>query len=226
MNSANDMDENDSALAAEYALGLLDATQTAAFQARLNTEPDLRAAYARWATDFAALTDDLPETPAPAHIKTQLDAALFPTNPPRRFGLGRWLAGAGAATAFALVLIAMLGQGSLSPTAQLTAEISAPDQSLQLDMSYDANAQTLELARLIGAATTGRALELWLIAGDSPPVSLGVLSQTPTSTHIIPAALQPLLAGATLAISDEPLGGSPTGAPTGAVLATGVITGT
>jgi anti-sigma-K factor RskA len=33
------------------------------------------------------------------------------------------------------------------------------------------------------------------------------------------------LAGGTLAISDEPDGGSPTGAPTGAVLATAPVTG-
>ena len=32
-----------------------------------------------------------------------------------------------------------------------------------------------------------------------------------------------LIAGGTLAVSDEPLGGSPTGAPTGEILATGAF---
>ncbi len=64
---------------------------------------------------------------------------------------------------------------------------------------------------------------MWLIAGDDAPVSLGVLPDGPVRLAIAPD-LRPRLAGATLAISDEPPGGSPTGQPSGAVLATGPLT--
>jgi anti-sigma-K factor RskA len=54
---------------------------------------------------------------------------------------------------------------------------------------------------------------------------LGILATDETINEIIiPESLRIKMVGATLAISDEPAGGSPTGAPTGAVLAAGEIT--
>jgi anti-sigma-K factor RskA len=64
---------------------------------------------------------------------------------------------------------------------------------------------------------------LWLIAGGNAPVSLGVLPDSGIVALAFPVDLKDQLRGATLAISDEPDGGSPTGQPTGAVLATGVV---
>jgi anti-sigma-K factor RskA len=67
-------------------------------------------------------------------------------------------------------------------------------------------------------------LELWLIEGDAAPVSLGVLPEAPQARVPLDRALAArIAAGALLAISDEPEGGSPTGAPTGAVLAAGPV---
>jgi anti-sigma-K factor RskA len=66
---------------------------------------------------------------------------------------------------------------------------------------------------------------LWLIAGNNAPVSLGVLPDAGAVTLMVAEALAVQLAGGTLAISDEPDGGSPTGAPTGAVLATATVSG-
>jgi anti-sigma-K factor RskA len=57
------------------------------------------------------------------------------------------------------------------------------------------------------------------------PLSLGILATDETiNEFIIPENFRNQMVGATLAISDEPVGGSPTGAPTGAVLAAGDIT--
>jgi len=50
-----------------------------------------------------------------------------------------------------------------------------------------------------------------------------VLSAEALSDIQVPAALAPLVAGGTLAITDEPLGGSPTGVATGAILAVGPV---
>ena len=217
--------DGDRALAGEYALGLLDPAEAAAFEARLVQDPELRALHAEWAADFASLTEDFPEVAPPARLKTTLEATLFPPTSRRKAGFG-WLLGGALAAGLAVVLLlnagvfAPLGPGSPA----LTATIAAEDGAIRVAAAYDATNGTLSLERTVGAAAPGRALELWLIAGNNAPVSLGVLTQDARTTLTIPAALRPVLSGGTLAISDEPPGGSPTGAPTGEVLATGAVT--
>ena len=63
-------------------------------------------------------------------------------------------------------------------------------------------------------------MELWLIPADGVPRSIGVIPVAERTAMVLsPQILAALAAGTTLAISDEPAGGSPTGQPTGAVLA-------
>lgn len=66
-------------------------------------------------------------------------------------------------------------------------------------------------------------LELWSIQGNQPPRSLGVLHLTDGQASLASISAQLLSTGSVLAISLEPVGGSPTGAPTGAVLYSGSI---
>ena len=103
------------------------------------------------------------------------------------------------------------------------AELSAANDALKLVAYYDDQKGQIKLNRVAGTPTTGRVFELWLIEGKNPPISLGVLPTAQTGTLTLKASLKAKLSGATLAISDEPTGGSPTGQPTGAVLATGNI---
>ncbi|HAW47918.1 MAG TPA: hypothetical protein DCX34_11890, partial [Roseovarius sp.] len=77
-----DRDE-DHILAGEYALGLLSAEEAAAFEARMVRDPDLRAAYAQWATDFADMTDEIAPQAPPAHVWQRIEAGLFPDARPR-----------------------------------------------------------------------------------------------------------------------------------------------
>ena len=86
---------------------------------------------------------------------------------------------------------------------------------------------TVDLITRQGGASApqGRAQELWLIAdADSAPISLGLLGGEQQIVVPVAESLRGALEGATLAVSDEPEGGSPTGAPTGPVLAAGQIT--
>jgi anti-sigma-K factor RskA len=55
-------------------------------------------------------------------------------------------------------------------------------------------------------------------AGSAAPVSLGLLPQSGVQRRALPAQRAALLRAASLAVSREPSGGSPTGAPTGPVL--------
>jgi anti-sigma-K factor RskA len=72
---------------------------------------------------------------------------------------------------------------------------------------------------------TDRDLQLWTIQGDQAPKSLGVLPIRDGQAIVANIADTLVSADSVLAISIEPKNGSPTGAPTGAVLFTGKIRG-
>ena len=70
----------------------------------------------------------------------------------------------------------------------------------------------------------GRAHELWVIPAGGTPSSLGTMAEGRMTHMELAAGLAELLRqGATIAISVEPPGGSPTGAPTGPVIAAGTL---
>ncbi|MFX0545719.1 anti-sigma factor [Roseovarius sp. S1116L3] len=224
-------DEDDRVLAGEYALGLLGHDAAAAFEARLVAEPELRALYAAWAEDLAGLTDGIAPVAPPAPMKAQVEARAFGTVSPRRPFAGlrglAWLVGGAVAAALAVFVAldtGLLGQGpALQGAPEYIAEVAADDGSLVILASYDADERALTVERRTGTAPAGRVLELWLIAGEDAPVSLGVLPEGEGALLDMDPALAARLPGGVLAISDEPPGGSPTGAPTGSVLATGVV---
>ena len=67
--------------------------------------------------------------------------------------------------------------------------------------------------------------ELWVIPADGKPRSLGTMGAGKQMHMRLADTLADLLQqGATIAISVEPPGGSPTGAPTGPVVASGALT--
>ncbi|TIP55629.1 anti-sigma factor, partial [Mesorhizobium sp.] len=71
-----------------------------------------------------------------------------------------------------------------------------------------------------GERAAGKDFELWMIEGKNAPVSMGVIPAGQTARMTISPAVQERLAqGAVLAVSLEPAGGSPTGQPTGPVVA-------
>lgn len=86
---------------------------------------------------------------------------------------------------------------------------------------------TAELtARAIGAvdAQANNDYELWALTDAGTPVSLGLLPQTGEATLTLdPDALLALNTTSTLAVSLEPLGGSPQPTPTGPVLFTAAL---
>jgi anti-sigma-K factor RskA len=70
-----------------------------------------------------------------------------------------------------------------------------------------------------------RVLELWLIAPGDKPRSLGLIdANRPIHIKLPTDLVQRVAADATLAVSLEPPGGSPTAAPTGPVIANGKLT--
>lgn len=126
----------------------------------------------------------------------------------------------------AVVVLAVLDRiGFMQDPAQTyVAELTDDLDTFVVQARFDPASNQLDLTRTSGGPREGRALEIWLIAGDNAPVSLGVWPKGQANAVLdIPADLALQMAGGVLAVSDEPEGGSPTGAPTGDVLAVGQV---
>lgn len=229
MSPERDMDEHDDLLAAEYALGTLPHAERAAFEARMAGDAGLRARVARWESHFSPLADGIEPVAPPDSVLDAVEGRLFgaPARPAGWWDSIRlWRALAIASLTAIVALTIIYSQLILPPAPQPTfvTEMSGETSDLRILALYDAGTGTLRLHRTAGTPASGRAFQLWIIAGDGAPVSLGVLPANAGSTHNVPGAVRPLFfETAVLAVSDEPAGGSPTGQPTGAVLATGAV---
>jgi anti-sigma-K factor RskA len=176
---------------------------------------------------MAALLADVPEVAAPSTVRAAVMTRLFPA-PATQSGRGwlRWFWPgllAGTALAGLLLVLALPVLGPRAPAYQAT--LGADGAAVRMVAAYDDRSGDLVLSGIVGRPAAGRDFELWLIPMGQPPVSLGVLPATTTASVAVPAALRVALAAGALAVSDEPAGGSPTGLPTGAVLATALLRG-
>jgi anti-sigma-K factor RskA len=227
MSAGNPMEDEDKILAAEYVAGLLTPAERAAFERRLGQEPNLRADVRFWDEKLLPMTDEIAPVQAPQRIYTAIENRLFT----EEAKAGSWLESlffwrslsfaSIAALAVAGILFVETPRPSNVATENFVAELSGPQQAVKLVVLYDSKNNEIKFNRVSGQAVSGRDFELWLIEGKNPPVSLGVLPTSANGIIKISDSLKQKIAGSVLAISDEPTGGSPTGQPTGAVLATG-----
>lgn len=219
-------EEEAPALAGEYVLGLLEGQELRAFEARLAVEPALRAQVARWSEDFASVLDEVPPVPPPTGAEAALMRRLFPVAERpgllQRLGLLPLLLGGAVAAALAVVAVNpnLLGRDAKP---DYVARIAAEDESLVVEARFDLDTRRLEIMRMVGSIPEGRDLELWLVEGEEVR-SLGVIPQAESGVVEVSADLAVVFEGRALALSVEPLGGSPTGAPTGPVVAVGPLT--
>lgn len=230
MSAGNPMNEDDKMLAAEYAVGLLTATERAEFERRLTLEPALREELRNWDETLAQMIDAMAPVQVPTQVYAGIEARLFTDE--RKSG--QWLQSlffwrslsfaSLAALAVAGILYTQTPHEGITPTENFVAELSGPQEAVKLAVLYDGAKGEIKFTRIAGTPVSGRDFELWLIQGKNAPISLGVLPQTSNGVIRVSDDLKAKLSGSVLAISDEPAGGSPTGQPTGAVLATGAMT--
>jgi len=216
-------DETD---AAELALGLVEGDERAARLRRVLAEPDFAAAVEAWRVRFAQLFDLWPDVVPPPELIDRIDASLDggPRLPARRVP---WPLIATVTSSAAAVLLVMVvaRPDPVAPPATIAAEAPALVAGIAADRQvvgalYRPATGTLRVAAST-LAPAGRSAQLWVIAGDAKPYPLGLLTAETTEIRLTPADRARIAAGATLAISIEPLGGSPTGLPTGPVVGTG-----
>ncbi len=213
--------EEDDALAAEYVLGVLDQAQRAEVERRIRIDTVFARRVTEWEQRLGGLNDGFAEVAPRPDLLPAIEARLFgKVDAPRRNWLPQWLIGGVLAGVVAIVALLMLPPPTPPVTeAPLVATLGAEGQALAFAARYDAEAGELIVTRTGGEAAPAESVhELWLIAGDAAPVSLGLI-QTAELRRPLSAPPQ----GAVLAISLEPAGGSQTGAPTGPVLVTGTV---
>jgi anti-sigma-K factor RskA len=206
-------EEEDDLLAAEYVSGLLELEERVAVETRARNDVAFAARITDWENRLSDLNEDFPEVPAP-DLLPLIESRLFPSAPRRSLWSNFWAWGAAATAALALVAYLALTPAAPSFTATLAADGGT--------LRYEAviTQDKLTITRVSGdAPDAAHSHELWLIAGDNPPVSLGVI---PGDHETI--SLPGVQAGEILAITVEQLGGSPTGKPTTTPVAVGKLT--
>ena len=228
--STKPLSMEDSIEAAEYALGVMQGQSRLQFERRLQHEPRLADSVRQWNENLAGFAEEIAPVVPPPRIRVALERDLFAVEPPGSRpsvwnSLQFWRGLAFASLIAMLALVSWtLYPATIAPGSGLVAQVTGQTNAVTLIAYYDESRGELRLNRTQGMPASGRSFELWLIAGKDAPISLGVLSEAVNGKVIVPAGLRNKIRGGVLAISDEPLGGSPTGAPTGSVLATGALT--
>ncbi|MEL6436312.1 MAG: anti-sigma factor [Pseudomonadota bacterium] len=223
--------DNDDALISEYVLRLADPEVHKVMEAREATDPAFAAKVAETRARFSAMDDAFAPIDPPTAVKKAIDARLFGEAVPAKSS-GLWGSLAfwrlstliGAAAAATLAVFVALAPDAQSPTAPFAvATIQTAETDGIFTVLYQADAGALSVVSQSAQMLSANDYELWAIQGDNPPLSLGLLARNGQGQLTLGDDERLLLAaGATvLAISLEPEGGSPTGAPTGPVLGAG-----
>lgn len=220
-------DERDERLAAEYALGVLPHAERRTFAERLEREPALRQAVERWEDRLLPMADDIEPAAPPSGLADTIEHRLFGAPAPafRPRAIWPWRALALASLAGMLVFggLYLDARRIGDDLPRFVATVSGETDAVRLAVLVEGEPGQVTVRHAGAVPPEGRDYELWLIEGDNPPVSLGVIDANGRTGLEAGPDLRDALAGAVLAVSDEPAGGSPTGAPTGAVLATGSL---
>lgn len=208
-------------LAAEYALGTLQGRARRRFEALRQEREDIDRETGWWENALAGWALRLPPVTPPTRVWQRISRQLDSERAHGRERPGHsWLAVAASVLVVGLVGIFLLRPAELPPepaveqVAVIQDEEHAPMWRIQVrDRHLD--------VRHIAASEPGedRDYELWLLT-DAGPVSLGLLPESGERRLDLPDELSRRMeAGASIAVSVEPAGGSPESTPTGPVIA-------
>ena len=220
----------DDHLAAEYVLGVLPGNEREVLARRIATDAGFARLVEAWEARLSPLNSGYDEVEVPASVKQALDARLFGRGAPatpksgllQSLAFWRGLAVASLAAFFIAIAIPLVLPVATTPGTRLVASLAGDKTDVRYLAAYDARSSEIGLSHLAGDRAAGHDFELWIIKGREPPVSLGVIPAG-ASVHlaVTPAHRDLIGSGALFAISLEPRGGSPTGKPTGPVVASG-----
>ena len=202
-------------LAAEFVLGTLAGAARRRFERWRDADPFVERRVRAWEDRLAGLAFQLePVTPSPGvwvSIERQIGPVLQ----------GRW-----RALAASIAAIAVLGFGWFlwqqlqvaPPAAEAVIASKAGEALWRVELAADG--EYVEVSA-VGAVNypDQRSLELWALPPEASPVSLGLMPASGRLRLVLDERQRAAVGlAANVAVSEEPLGGSPTGAPTGPVL--------
>jgi anti-sigma-K factor RskA len=241
-------DDDDDIRSAEYVLGLLDADERRELEAAIARNARMAERVAFWQERLAPLAEDIDEMTPPSRVWTGVGAQLGFVEPaPSRSAaqrrvtprlrwwddvrLWRWIgigASVAAATFAAVVVKLYEPQPIMVASHYLVADLGPSGGTARWIATVDVKgARAVIVPAGGGALWPDRSTELWLIPPGARPIALGlIVADRPTTIALPRDILAQMAPQAMLAVSVEPPGGSPTGQPTGPVVATGKVTGT
>ena len=229
-------------LAAEYVSGLLRGPARHRFEALLPAHPALRGAVRAWQGRLMPLTSIVePQRPSAAvwqRIEARIQGASGIAAPIAAAQTGGWWrqlafwrgfsAVAGVATLALSVMLA--NPGPVLPPIVVVLSAATPAPGTPADAvvpasfvaSISGDGRAMVTKPLVNVSMeANRALELWSLPPSGAPRSLGLISADKATVVKRGKVLE---GTAAFAVSLEPAGGSPTGAPTGPVLYVGKLT--
>jgi anti-sigma-K factor RskA len=224
-------EEGDKLVAAEYVLGVLSLADRRQAQQRLTHDQAFAEEVAFWEERLGAFADAVVPVAPPERAWTRLARAVRAPDPStareslwqslifwRSFAIGS--AALAAASIGALTFVEI----SPAPRAPMLATLGTSSGQPTFVAAVNAGGTNLLVVPAALLASDPRAMELWLIPAGDKPHSLGLIEPGRPVRLDVPRDLVARLgAEAALAVSMEPPGGSPTGQPTGPVIASGKL---
>jgi anti-sigma-K factor RskA len=215
-------------LASEYALGTLRGPARRRFE-RWRTSTSLVDERCRfWEERLMHLAKNLKPVQPPAHVWPAIERRLNFTTGSSALRRARWFALA-ASVLLVVGMLSLLYWRSIpatGPTAVATISAKSGEHLWELEVFGKKDRLVTRVAKL-PTRPTGSDYELWALPAGAAPVSLGVLPTAGASTRTLTSMqMQALAHSNQVAVSIEPLGGSPTGQPTGAVVYTATLRAT
>ncbi|WLS04912.1 anti-sigma factor [Shinella oryzae] len=220
----------DEILAGEYVLGLLSLEARRAVERRMAEDHSFATLIQHWESDLSTFNDAYDEVSPSDAVLGQIKGRIFGEQQVANARRGlwnsvsfwRWLS-IGTSAIAASAMIYASGSVSLGVSdRKYIAELSAPANAVSMLVNYDSGSGRMRVVPVAAGAREEKSLELWLVPGEGDPLSLGVLPPGTEGDLVIPADLRERIGdGATLAVTLEPFGGSPTGRATGPIVASG-----
>jgi anti-sigma-K factor RskA len=202
-------------LAAEFVLGTLSGAARRRFERWRGVDPFIERRVRAWEDRLAGLAFRLePVTPSPG-VWVSIERRIGPAQH------GRW-----RALAASIAAIAVLGLGWLlwqelrvaEPQAQAIIADKAGETLWRIEVAADGGYVEVSAFGAVGYPDQ-HSLELWALPPDAAPVSLGLMPASGRARLALDERQRAAIGlAANVAVSEEPPGGSPTGAPTGPVL--------
>jgi anti-sigma-K factor RskA len=218
--------ENDDFLAAEYVLGVVDELTRKRLDKRLADDAEFARQVTRWQKAFSGMDMTTQEvTPAP-EIWRGIERGLHQdvhsfAKTPARLRPATWLGWACAAALAGVLVFTYLTKPDQTSLMQPVAVLSGAQPNEQFVVSVNKSASLIQVSALNVTLPQSKNLQLWLIKGNNPPRSLGLITHNDRNEFKLGS--ESLDNQSVLAISLEPAGGSKLAGPSGPVVFQGKI---